>query len=60
MLYGDYSVDFEMIKNYFETNFDFKSTKLRQLNENDIKNGSLTIQAEDDLDTSLSIINECI
>jgi hypothetical protein len=29
MLYGDYSVDFEMIKNYFETNFDFKSTKLR-------------------------------
>ncbi len=60
MLYGDYGVDFESIVKFFETNHGYKSQRIRTLTENDIKDGQLTIQAEDDLDTSLTIINNSL
>jgi hypothetical protein len=56
LLYGDFGVDFEMVVKYLQNKHSYKATKLRELTENDIKDGQLTVQAEDDLDTTFSII----
>lgn len=60
MLYGDYKVDFQAIVRYLESNYGFKSTWIRELEEKDFKDGQLSIQAEDDLDTSIAHIEDCI
>ena len=60
MLYGDHLVDFQQVVQFLTKHYNFKSTQLRTLTESDFRDGELTIQAEDDLDTSMSTMTSCL